>query len=318
MHSGLRRVWAVAKYALAAAVVAGVALYFYRILTNPAFKNTGFVLRAGHLVPAGLLYLATHTLWGTFWWQLLRSQHAHVSWAVGMRAYFLSQLGKYVPGKVWVIVLRMSLLGGVVPRRVVAITGVYETLTSMAAGGVIGAALFPYLAGGQGVIPGGAVALGSIALVPLLALGLNRFAARLVAKRKEPGAPPLPVPPVWLLAVGLVQASVGWCFLALSLGLVLRGIAPNPPAWGGTEFIQELAATAVMYVAGFVVLFAPGGVGARELVLQQALTPVLKPLAGDGAIGLAAIVALLLRFVWTVAELVMIGIVWLAGRKGKP
>ena len=73
-------------------------------------------------------------------------------------------------------------------------------------------------------------------------------------------------------------------------------------------YVQEVAATAVMYVAGFVVLVAPGGVGARELVLQQALTPVLRPEAGDAANGLAAVIALVLRLVWTVAELTLIGV----------
>lgn len=312
MHTPARRAWAILKYALAVAVIAGVSLYFYRILTDPAFRTGGFALRIEYLLPAGLLYLITHTIWGTFWWQLLRSQGAHVSWGSGVRSYFISQLGKYVPGKVWVIVIRMGLLGGVVPRRIVAVTGVYETLTSMAAGAVIGALLFPYLTGGQQVIPGGAIALVAVALIPLIAGILNRYAANVVAKRKEPNAPPLPAPSFRLLVLGLLQASVGWCLLGASLGLVVRGVAPEPPAWGLNEYRQELAATATMYVAGFVVLFAPGGVGARELVLQQALVPVLRPAAGPAAVGLAAFIAVILRLVWTVAELLMIGILWSA------
>jgi uncharacterized membrane protein YbhN (UPF0104 family) len=318
MHTPARRAWAILKYALAVAVIAGVSLYFYRILTDPAFRTGGFAIRVEYLVPAGLLYLLTHTLWGTFWWQLLRSQGAHVSWGTGVRSYFISQLGKYVPGKVWVIVIRMGLLGGVVPRRVVAVTGVYETLTSMGAGAVIGALLFPYLAGGQNVIPGGALALAAVALVPIIAGLLNRYAARVVARRKEPDAPALPAPPVGLLAIGLLQASVGWCLLGLSLGLVMRGVAPEPPPWGANEYRQELAATATMYVAGFVVLFAPGGVGARELVLQQALVPVLRPASGPAAVGLAAFVAVIVRLVWTVAELLLIGILWTAKKLRTP
>lgn len=316
MHSPVRRIINVLKYVLAAAVIIGVSLYFYRVLSDPAFRSEGFVIRWQYLIPAGFLYILSHSIWATFWWQLLLSQGAKVTWFVGMQAYFISQLGKYVPGKVWVIVLRMGLLGGTVPRRIVAITGVYETLTSMSAGSVIGAALFSSLAGGQQVIPGGAIALGVVALVPLLAVFLNQFAAKVLAKRKEANAPALPVPPVWLLVVGLLQASFGWCLLALSLGLVVRGTAPIPPEWNGTTFVQELAATTVMYVAGFVVLFAPGGVGARELVLQQALTPVLRPMAGESAIGLAAVIALMLRLIWTVAEMIAIGIVSIFKRKG--
>jgi uncharacterized membrane protein YbhN (UPF0104 family) len=127
-------------------------------------------------------------------------------------------------------------------------------------------------------------------------------------KRREADAPPLRSPPIWLLAVGLLQACVGWCLLAVSLRLVVAGVVPSPPELSPLGFCQDLAATTVMYVAGFVVIVAPGGVGARELILQKALVPVLRPISGDAAVGLAAVVAIVVRVVWTVAELAMIGI----------
>jgi hypothetical protein len=296
------------KLVFAVAVVAGVSVYFWRIFRDPDLNAERFVLRWPPLALAGLLYLTAHTLWGTFWWQLLRAHHADVPWHRAVTAYFISQLGKYVPGKVWVIVMRVTLLGDTALKRTIVATGIYETLTSMAAGAALGAIFFPYLTGGETVVRGGAIALIALAFVPLLAGVINRLAVRMLNKRREADAPPLRSPPIWLLAVGLLQACVGWCLLAVSLRLVVAGVVPSPPELSPLGFCQDLAATTVMYVAGFVVIVAPGGVGARELILQKALVPVLRPISGDAAVGLAAVVAIVVRVVWTVAELAMIGI----------
>ncbi len=57
------------------------------------------------------------------------------------------------------------------------------------------------------------------------------------------------------------------------------------------------------YVAGFVVVVTPGGLGAREFVLQLALTPRFASAVGaEQAAALAIVVALMLRLVWTIAE----------------
>ena len=85
------------------------------------------------LAASGVLYLLAHTVWGLFWWRLLRSQGVAVSPAAAVRAYFVSQFGKYVPGKVWVIAIRVAMLGSSPGTRlVVGVTATYETLTSMA------------------------------------------------------------------------------------------------------------------------------------------------------------------------------------------
>ena len=59
------------------------------------------------------------------------------------------------------------------------------------------------------------------------------------------------------------------------------------------------------YVAGFVVLVAPGGLGVRELVLEYALRPRFEPTLGLAlADAQAVVVALILRLTWTIAEVV--------------
>src|SRR5687768_14219276 len=99
------------RFGLPLVVALAVGWYFYDKLSRPELWREAFRLRVEWLVPAALLYLVAHALWARFFVTLLRNQGATVSVSTGLRAYFISQFGKYVPGKVWVIVLRMGILG---------------------------------------------------------------------------------------------------------------------------------------------------------------------------------------------------------------
>jgi uncharacterized membrane protein YbhN (UPF0104 family) len=174
----------------------------------------------------------------------------------------------------------------------------------MAAGALLGVLLLPRL----GLLPvevsGRTSAFLAMAALPVALGVLNALAARVVARRRGPHSRPLPAPSVWLLAQGLVHGACGYLLLGLSLGLTITAVVP-----GGAPIPQtypaDLGATAISYVAGFVVVVAPGGLGARELVLAAALTPRFAAGLGQDAAALAIVVALMLRFVWTIAELVI-------------
>ena len=109
MSSARKRWFLLLKCVLAGVILAAVGWKFYDLLRAPELAHRT-ALRVEFLIPAGLLYLGCHTLWGTFWWQLLRDQGVRVPWLTAVRAYFVSQAGKYVPGKAWVIFLRVGLL----------------------------------------------------------------------------------------------------------------------------------------------------------------------------------------------------------------
>ncbi len=69
------------------------------------------------------------------------------------------------------------------------------------------------------------------------------------------------------------------------------------------------------YVSGFVILFLPSGLGAREALLVLVLVPDISERLGLGtneARSLAALTVILLRLVWTAAELVTVAaLYWL-------
>ncbi len=308
LHTHRHRILFTLKAALAIAIVVAIARYFAKILGRSELDTLQFGLRVHFLVPAGGLYLLAHCCWGSFWVRLLHGQGVRVSWYGGLRAYFVSQLGKYLPGKAWVILIRVGMLrhDAHAASLPVAVTATYETLTSMAAGAFLGVLLLPYL----GVLPpnlsGYVVAFLAVAALPVGLGILNKLAARLWAKRKGPDARPLPAPSLLLLVQGLLHGVCGHVLLGLSLGLVILAVVPEGTADG--TYPADLAAVTISYVAGFVFLFAPGGLGVREGALQLLLTPRFVPALGqEGAAALAVIVALVLRLVWTVAEVLLAG-----------
>ena len=316
-----KRLWIIAKSLLAAVLIAAVGWHFTKLLRHQDVWDHLTAARPEYLIPAGLLYVCAHVLWGTFWVQLMWGQGGKVSWFVGVRAYFVSQFGKYVPGKAWVIVLRVGLLRGQgMHPAVIAVTATYETLTSMAAGALIGVILLPWTGERFGGEFGATrwVALGIIGGMPLMVGVMHRLGARFAKKYRAPDARPLAIPTFRLLTQGLIQDSFGWFLLGCSLWLTVRGLTGDAVPLNPGVFCQDLAAATLSYVAGFVILVSPGGLGAREWVLQQILTPQLQPSSGAAAAGVAAVVALVLRLVWTAFEVVVALLLFWFGRNRNP
>lgn len=310
-----KRLWLALKTALAVAILVGVAVQFTNILSRPELHALRFRLRFEYLIPAGVLYLTSHCCWGAFWVRLLRGQGIAVTWFAGLRAYFVSQFGKYIPGKVAVIVIRVAMLGSPGTRLAVGVTATYETLTSMAAGALVAVLVMPYLGVLPNEVSGNTALLLGFAALPVTLGLLHQQAARVAARRRAPDAPPLPTPSTLLLAQGLLHGALGWCLLGVSLGLVIRGVVPEPPAWDVPAYLGDLATIALSYVLGFAVLVAPGGLGVREFVLQLTLTPRFAATMDETlAAGMAVVVALVLRLTWSIMELCLTLSLWWFGR----
>lgn len=296
-----------AKVFFAVAIIAAVGRYFAILLADEGFSTSELTIRWQYLVPAGLLYLVTHTLWGTFWWMLLRSQKVTIAWPAAVRAYFVSQFGKYLPGKAWVLLMRVGLLRDVPTAKptIIMLTGVYETLTSMAAGAMLAAILVPAVGIGGDETARRVPVLIGLAMLPLGIVTLNLLVQRIARRTRGPEGRAIPSPPIGLMLYGLLQASVGWCCLAISLGCVILAVVPGSPADTLEWFPHDLAAVAASYVVGFVAIILPGGIGARELILQEILTPRLEQLGNPTPKGTAVFLALVLRLTWTLFELVL-------------
>ena len=101
-----------------------------------------WAIRPGWLLVSALLYLVGILPEGLFWHRALRSLGQDVPLGRTLRAYYIGHLGKYVPGKAMVVVMRTGLVCGPGVDASIAAASVFlETLTMMAAGAFLGAVL---------------------------------------------------------------------------------------------------------------------------------------------------------------------------------
>lgn len=224
-------------------------------------------------------------------------------------AQLLGHLGKYVPGKAMVIILRASILnrGKIkVSLKHSAIAVILETLNLIAVGATLALLLIvvletpAWMKWTSGLMAAGA-ALATAP--PVLRFVLSN---RLRGERTsdEPREPTLN----WTirdLGAAWFWCSVSWFFTGLSMTAVVLALVEMQP--DDSLFLLALicsAAAMLAFVAGFASLL-PGGAGVREMVLATLLAPVI----GAGPSLLAAVVA---RMVQLAVESVIAGIVWLA------
>jgi uncharacterized membrane protein YbhN (UPF0104 family) len=320
MGARLRRWLPWIKLAVTLAIVAGVAWFFVHVATSEEVQRTDPTRSAASILwdrfrtaqpaelgAAGALYLLGLGVWGVFWLGLLRAAGEAPPWIAGLRAYYLSHLGKYTPGMGVPLVLRTVMAGaaGVRPG-IAALTAAYETLTTMAAGALLAAVLFAFQAVADPTLFWKALGLLAVAGVPLLP-GVFNFLVRRSSARFT-GGRPLPRLPALALPVGLAATALGWVLLGGSILAVVEAVRNPPAPWDVGEWLSCTAVTAVAFVAGWLSQ-TPGGLGVRDLVLQQFLAPRLGDPAG------AVVVVVLVRLLWTGAEVAAAGVLyWLPVR----
>jgi hypothetical protein len=302
MRGGWQSVWRWLKAALAVAIVGGVGWQFARLLRQPELWERPWHLRPGWLAVSVGTYTAGLGCWGTFWLRLLHRLGLHPPLGSAYRAYYVSHLGKYVPGKAWAILLRAALLPGVQPG-VAALTAAYETLTTMAAGALLAVLLVPWFVVGSDGLGWQALGLLALAGVPILPGVFNVVVVRLAKPFLDPAAAPPRF--AWsTLPEGLAVSGAGWCWLGVSVLALLQALVPDAPAPSAGFALRCLAYNALSYVAGFLALPAPGGLGVREAILQQLLAAELRAEHPEAvAAGMAALAVVVLRLVWTLADL---------------
>lgn len=265
-------------------------------------------LEFGWLALSGGLYLAGTIFPALFWHCSLKALGQNVGFGRTLRAYYLGHLGKYVPGKAMVVIVRAGLIrGGGVEAPLAVVSIFYETLTMMSAGALLAAGV-------------AAASLGDRPWLLLLSLGLMVLAGlptlppvlrRLVRLFGLGRLPPRTLDKLGglgyrLTLVGWVLNTIGWAILGLSFWAALRALGA-----GETNPLSQLhlyaAAVALATVAGFVSML-PGGAVVREAVLAE----LMRNSVG-GAIALLA--ALVLRGAWLIAELAISCVLYVAFRR---
>ncbi len=284
-----------------------IASYFYRILSKPELWEKPLTIGWWWTIPMALSYLCGHSLWGLFGFKLLQSQGLEKPRSLALSAYFISQFGKYVPGKIWVVLLRTRMLKPEKSQQVlIAILVTLETLTSMASGAFVGILILPLLETERLGFSQPLYWLLPISGLPLGLIILVAFARKMIEKRFRDYPGLLPKITFSLILRGLCQTSIGWFLLGISIYCGLCAVLPQIPPWDSGFYLRLTGITAFAYVLGFAALFMPAGSGVRELILQLFLTQELLPIYDQEQSNFYAVITVLLvRLIWTVAELIL-------------
>ncbi len=218
--------------------------------------------------------------------------------AVRVRAYYIGHLGKYVPGKAVVFVLRIGLIKAVQPLRTgVGVAAIfYETLTTMAVGAFLATVILALDGSHEWHVLLISAGLALAMAVPLAPIVFNSLLRALQRNRSDGTTAVARLHPVRYVHYWL-GIAVGWLLIGMSLWAAIQSLGPKEDVT-----LRELglftAAAALAVVGGFVSML-PGGLGVREIVVME----LVKPLVGDAAVALAA--AVLLRIVWLAAEAIL-------------
>ncbi len=240
------------------------------------------------------------------WVGLFRARGGTVDLLTGMRIWLVTNLGRYIPGKVWQFVGMAAYMR---ERSGEGALALGATITFQLLSLLTGLAVALAVLGTRALeLPGGSpvrVALLIVALVatlhPAVMRVLVRLAARLLSEDAEPGTPK--VADDLRAAGGLLVAwgVYGLGFWCLARG-TMSGPLPGPVVLAGVF--------AAGYVVGYLALIAPGGIVIREGAIAGFLA-ALTPLS----LGVAAALAAMTR-IWIIfSELAAVSIAALPGRE---
>ena len=222
------------------------------------------------------------------------------------KAMFLGQLGKYVPGSVWALIGQTELAKQYgVPRERGAAATLLAMATTLATGCAIAAVTLPLTSANATRHYWWLLLLAVPALAslhPRVVRAVLDRALRLIRRPPLPG----PVPPrAMVTAVG--WTLLGWLLFGVHAWLLVKTAGGSHIGLVKTDGGPHIGllplstgAYALAWSVGFLVIFAPGGLGAREAALVVALSPVL-PAGGPLVVALAS------RVVLTVADVIMAG-----------
>lgn len=200
------------------------------------------------------------------WRELLADLGSRLSIPEAWRIFFIGQLSKYVPGSIWPV-LAQSELGADrgIPRSRSALSAILCYPVMTCSGGVVAAITLPFATAGSVaqylwilfLIPVGAALLSPPVLNRLLRLVLRLSGQPALSQGVSYRG----------LARTMAWAMAVWLCNGVMVYVLLRQLAGDKQ---GTLLVS-VGGYSLSWVAGFLAIFAPAGLGVREAVMIAAL-----------------------------------------------
>lgn len=264
------------------AVVAAVVIFLWRF----ARAHRADIGRVDWRVDPGLIVLAS-AVWAlafgglvVLWSYSLRWWETGMRAAAALRAFFLANLARYVPGAVWQFagLAAMAAAQGVPPVAATAAV-LWQQAALLGTGAVLALALSPVVLApafarlGVPIPSLGARLAGGLSLVALVVLALPGLLAplRRVLDRRIRDVRAIPHVSPGQLAGYLALTTLGWLGYGIAFAVFCRATlgADAPP------FVQAGAVYVAAYVLGILFIIVPSGIGIREGALTTGLTPLV-------------------------------------------
>lgn len=299
------RLWTAvqAVFAIAALIYVGRALYrqWHDYANTPLHVD----LHWSYLLASAVVVVAMYALLIQVWRLILREWSTSLPFGDAVRIWSVSNLGKYIPGKVWQILAMGKLAERVnVPPAAAAGSAILNTVVNIAVGlaiGVIaGFRALNQVFNGRGALGVGfsILAICGVLLLPAILPRLTAVASRMTGKNIDLGV--LPRRAIYIAIVGNIAA---WLLYGWSFQLLIHGVLGSAQG----RFTDYVAAWALSYVIGYLVFFVPGGLGARDATLAVTLQAF-----GLADLKQAAVIVVVSRLGLTILEVIP-GLFYLPG-----
>jgi glycosyltransferase 2 family protein len=273
-----------------------------------------FQWNAWLLALAFLGFMLQELSYGLIWQSVLARLGHRLDLRLCLRIYLASEFVRYIPGNVWHVITRILWVGKYGVSRPIAFASMtVELITKLAAGALVFALslLFWHDLGAVGSLLHGTlvvlVGVGTmlallIVLYPRVLNGLLNLALRLL--KRDPVVLTLRYSDI--LFITLVWC-VSWLVAGCAFYVLLLALWPAAPL---AALPICIGIYAIAWDVGFVSFITPSGLGFREAAIVG-LFALSLPLPA----GLGIVIAFLSRLVSTLAELLCVGVAYLASRK---
>jgi glycosyltransferase 2 family protein len=228
----------------------------YDLTFNPIFLIISFIL-------LGL----SHILASIGWNLILKLLKSNIPQKSASGIYFISQLGRYIPGKVWYILGRVGMTRKHnVPKRIIILSGFLELILVMASASIIfllALIFFPIIPEIQNYLPH------LTTLVILILIGIHPKSLNILLKILKKTEMKIKLSYTKILLT-LLFFIVVWIIKGIAFYYLISSIT----ILDISSLFWIISVFSISWVIGYLILITPGGIGAREGLIIYLLSPL--------------------------------------------
>ncbi len=263
------------------------------------------LFRSPLLIVSTLIFVFSYFIQIWAWYLITLKLGIAISFKETLTSWFTSQLGKYLPGKIWLFLTRLYLYDSRgKSKKAIAVALYFETVTMVMAAGLIFLVSLLSLKEVHSsylrIPSSGVIFLGILAFLSLHPKVLQKILNPVLkGLKKEPISISISYPDI-LLVLGV--CSFSWVTGGIGFYLFVDAVFPV----SSNYLLFLTGALAISSTLGLLALFAPSGLGVREGVLVYLLSLIMPSTV-------AVILSILTRLWMSFIEIGGMGVVYLIG-----